>query len=443
MWAHRFIALAFAALFLVACGGKSVATVGGEAGSPSECDDALCGGECVNTMTDENNCGDCDVHCSDGARCVGGYCQGGDDCPPPLEMCNGECVDMSSSQDNCGGCGFYCGPDRYCAGGNCILSCPSGQCGNNCVDFGIDSTNCGFCGNVCGPGSHCSGGICVPACSGAICNGVCVDLLNDPSNCGGCGYLCIDPGFFCSQGFCQSTCPPDLVYCNGVCTDWRFDPQNCGGCGGLCPDGWSCENGECQSPCPTGTWCNGVCVDFSSDPRNCGGCGNNCGTSPCVNGICSAPSRCGNNVIDPGEEVDPPQSPLPNVPVNPRTCRYDFSQITQWYCNGTCGNWDASGSVPPGVGVQGCQQGDADAFCRLKLDNPAAVATSFGVTTAQQTGGVCCPPPTYPPGSLGCTNLGVLSSRGVNLSVSVHPSDLFSMHHQGNVIVGLTCAIPL
>jgi hypothetical protein len=121
------------------------------------------------------------------------------------------------------------------------------------------------------------------------------------------------------------------------------------------------------------------------------------------------------------------------VPVNPMTCRYDFSNISQWYCNGTCGNWG---------GIDDCDQADADVFCQLKMDNPRSRATQWGTARAAAAPGVCCPPPSSQPGSLGCTSLGVLSSRGVTLAVSVHPTNLLSTHQGGTVITNLVCTDP-
>jgi hypothetical protein len=105
----------------------------------------------------------------------------------------------------------------------------------------------------------------------------------------------------------------------------------------------------------------------------------------------------------------------------------DLSDIRQFYCAGTCGNW--------GDGLD-CQQADADVFCQLKTNNPASIATSFTVEVALPLPGVCCPPPTNPPGSYGCIDLGI-SVAGLN--VSVHPTDLLFSHGPGNVITNLVC----
>jgi hypothetical protein len=156
----------------------------------------------------------------------------------------------------------------------------------------------------------------------------------------------------------------------------------------------------------------------------------------CTGGMCvgGGNGTCGDRVTQSWEEADPPPGPLGVVPLNPRTCRYDFSAIEQWYCNGTCGNW--------GGGRPECDQLDADAFCKLKTDNARSIAIGWDTARAYAAPGVCCPPPSYAPGSLGCTSLGVLASRGVDLAVSVHPTNLFSTHQGGTVITNLRCTTP-
>jgi hypothetical protein len=142
---------------------------------------------------------------------------------------------------------------------------------------------------------------------------------------------------------------------------------------------------------------------------------------------------CGDGDLDPGEERDPPPGPSSSVPVDDLTCRYDFSAIRQLYCNGSCGNWDANPD---------CQQGDADAFCKIKMDNPGSTATSFTVGPALTAPGICCPPPTAPPGAFGCVPLGALSDRGVSIAISVHDTNVQSTHGPGNSIIDAVCTDP-
>lgn len=434
MWVSRLFTLLLFVVSAAACGGKSIQTTGGEAGAPSECGPGLvpCDETCSDLRTDESNCGACNVRCARDERCIDARCVAPSLCEPGTTQCGNECVDLRYSNRHCGACGVSCGGGSVCQNGICTSPCPSGQCGGVCVDFGSDPNNCGGCGFVCGPGNYCNAGTCFSMCNGTYCNGVCVDLNSDSFNCGGCDIRCPEPAFTCVGGTCQPFCPPELLYCSGTCVDWRFDPSNCGDCGAQCPDGAECVNGTCMGTCPTGTYCEGVCVDTSNDPNNCGGCNNRCMSGFCAGATC-ATGMCGDRVRQSSEEGDPPPGASMVVPLDPLTCRYDFSRINQWYCHGSCGNWG---------GGDDCGQEDADAFCKLKMDNPRSTAVSFAIGQARAEAGVCCPPPTYAPGALGCTDLGVLSSRGVSLNISVHPNNLFSTHQAGRVVTNLICTDP-
>jgi hypothetical protein len=178
--------------------------------------------------------------------------------------------------------------------------------------------------------------------------------------------------------------------------------------------------------------CGTECVDTTTSHEHCGGCFAPCADhQTCVNSGCTP--LCGNAVLEPGEDADPPSSPSSTVPVDAVTCRYDFSAITQLYCAGTCGNWG---------GAAGCQQEDANAFCQLKMDNPNSTATSFATNTSAPAPGICCPPPTLSPGSLGCVALGVLADRGVTLDISVIDTDLLASHGGGEVVTNVVCTDP-
>ncbi len=435
MWVSRFLTLVLFVACVTACGGKSVRTFGGEAGAGSECEggDVQCDGTCVDLVTDEFNCGDCGNRCARSERCTGGRCISTSDCEPGTARCGAECVDLSTSQNNCGSCGVACPRGYVCSNGACTSPCPGSQCGSVCVDFGSDPNNCGGCGNTCSSGTICSAGTCINPCSsGAFCNGACIDISSDRYNCGACNFACTGADVGCVGGLCQIVCSPEALNCNGACVDWRFDRANCGGCGIQCVDSAECENGMCVETCRTGTYCRGVCVDTSNDPMNCGGCDIPCMSGRCVGGMCVSAS-CGDGIRQPNEEGDPPPGSLMAVPLDPVTCRYDFSRINQWYCHGGCGNWG---------GADDCDIEDAHTFCKLKMDNPRSQAVSFEIGQAYAAPGVCCPPPTYAPGALGCTSLGVLSSRGVNINVSVHPTSLVSSHQAGRIVTNLVCTDP-
>jgi hypothetical protein len=64
-------------------------------------DGSCCGGQCLNTQTDEANCGACGVACLTGESC-----------------CGGKCVDLLRDRANCGSCGKRCRKGT-CLKGHC------------------------------------------------------------------------------------------------------------------------------------------------------------------------------------------------------------------------------------------------------------------------------------------------------------------------------------
>jgi hypothetical protein len=88
-----------------------------------------CSGQCVNPDTDEQYCGasgDC-LGGSSGTLCVAGeICASAVcilNCPSGLAECAGTCVDTTTDESNCGDCGIPCGSGEVCLGGNCELFC--------------------------------------------------------------------------------------------------------------------------------------------------------------------------------------------------------------------------------------------------------------------------------------------------------------------------------
>ena len=140
---------------------------------------------------------------------------------------------------------------------------------------------------------------------------------------------------------------------------------------------------------------------------------------------CSLPV-CGDGVLSGDEEIDPPISPLPGISVDPATCRFDFSAVTQLYCNGTC-TYDAS---------NGCQQADADIACQLITGNPASTATAYTATTAQPIGGFSCP-------GIG-TAVPEIVPRAAAMVVTpwYQPTDILGNHGAGDIILDPVCTDP-
>jgi hypothetical protein len=186
---------------------------------------ACCGGTCVDTTSDPQNCYGC------GIACAAGYCQTGWGCVPG-----------SIPQ----GCLQSCGPGTMCAGGACVnqtclasgvifyqptlasseyclaqdgdagLCCPSGACAH----FDSDPLNCGGCGVICAPGQSCQNGLC-----------------NGDAQCGA-GH---------AGAYCRLDAGLSFLCCPGLgCTDTSFDSQNCGSCNVACPASETCDAGVCN-----------------------------------------------------------------------------------------------------------------------------------------------------------------------------------------------------
>jgi cysteine-rich repeat protein len=251
---------------------------------------------------------------------------------------------------------------------------------------------------------------------------------------------CADPSCAGAPA-CMSTQP--------VCGDGHADPSE------QCDDGNPINGDDCDTNCTTPRCGNGAvapgedcddgnAINGDACDTNCTtpGCGNGAvdpdedcddgGATALCNGDCTQ-SRCGDGKLNlaAGEEVDPPASPSTVVQVNPQTCRYDFSAITQLSCAGRCGSWG---------GGNGCQKEDADAFCKLKTGDPNSTASAHTTGVAFAAAGICCP--SADPQELDCVVLGTFAGRNVLQTVSVHDTNLELTHGPGAVITSATCTVP-
>ena len=143
-----------------------------------------------------------------------------------------------------------------------------------------------------------------------------------------------------------------------------------------------------------------------------------CGLNP--------PAVCGNETLEDGEEFDPAPGLFQAAPVNPDTCRFDFSQVTQLYCGGSC-SYD---------GPLGCDQSDADTLCKLKTGNPRSVATSFQITGALDEPGFAC-------AGYG-EQVRRMSGRGVDVPVYFSDTSISASHGSGGAttVTNVTCSNP-
>ncbi len=309
-------------------------------------------------------------------------------------------------------CDAGCKAGEVCDKGVCSSSCAAteNKCGNDCIDLLADDKNCGACAQACPQGLSCVAGKCTLKCTapetpcdtaddaGVDAGLACVNPQTDDNNCGSCGTVC-DAAIDHGQPGCVA-----------------------GACGvGSCDQGWDDCNKQATDGCE---------ADLTSDESNCGTCGTVCPsqTPVCVQGKCAA-TLCGNGVIDNGERCDgtlgvPAGNQITCRPGgSTNECKFDFSKVPQLYCNGSC-TW---------AGGSGCDQADADLYCKLLTGNSASTAASFTTATAQATGGFPCWG-----GSYG-TNLGTMPEYGVNIAVYYQSTSILANHGAGTIINSVTC----
>lgn len=180
-----------------------------------------CGNACVDTKTEVANCGKCGNVCGlDAGAILGGGTWGCSNgtcsivCPMGKTECNGACVDTKSDNDNCGMCNTACtAMTEQCSEGLC---CKLGEtaCSAKCTDTQTDPLNCGKCANACGVNTpYCAAGTCTAAikCSVAATN-----------YCTGKGWKVVP----WSTSFPNQ--PGGSIFCT---SDGRSAANDCDGCG--------------------------------------------------------------------------------------------------------------------------------------------------------------------------------------------------------------------
>jgi Cys-rich repeat protein len=289
------------------------------------------------------NASACVPGCKDDSRCAGVVGDGG---AGAMKCCGGQCVDTAGDAQNCGACGAACAighATAKCSGGQCaLIKCSAGwgDCNMNPADgceanLHVDVKNCTACGMACAfahATAACADGCYLAACNfgfddcdGKGDNGCETSTLSDVKNCGGCGMACgalANAVVGCNNAVCAITsCKQGFLDCdnnpkNGCETAAANDRNNCGMCGVACGQGQVCINGGCTcancaitnattkcvnnmcvfDKCVAGFGdCNnnlndGCEIQFSNDKNNCGACGNVCpnNLANCVQGVCSA-----------------------------------------------------------------------------------------------------------------------------------------------------------
>jgi hypothetical protein len=222
-----------------------------------------------------------------------------EECASGLTRCGLACVDTATDEANCGACGQACG-EGTCSGGTCTCDAAATECPGEwprCVDALNDPANCGTCGYACPLANDvCALGECqCPATLPSECPvatpTACVNLDTDEANCGACGVDC-RPGEACGAGNCA--CLPGFTDCTTACYDLDADEAHCGACTTACPVGATCETGSCTCPAGTPDVCGtdpGACVDLDGDEQHCGTCTKVCAAgATCSSGSCTCPA---------------------------------------------------------------------------------------------------------------------------------------------------------
>jgi sugar lactone lactonase YvrE len=92
---------------------------------------SLCSLGCVDTKSNNLNCGQCDNACSTGFSCMDASCE----CSEGTTLCNQQCANLVSDQANCGACGHNC-EGSSCVAGLCqptVVAAPNAVIGGIAV----------------------------------------------------------------------------------------------------------------------------------------------------------------------------------------------------------------------------------------------------------------------------------------------------------------------
>jgi len=195
-------------------------------------------------------------------------------CPEGTKNCGGICIDTKRNHENCGDCGKTCQPLEACENGRCVLECSPGKtiCSGSCVDLHSDINNCGECGKTCHAGRNATAN-----CKNGSCEYICNPGWSDLDGDGNCDNTCIpaSPTELCNgkDDNCDGKCDESFTCCAGQtesCTtscnsrgsrtcsnscSWSScqpPPEECNGsddnCDGRCDEGFECCMGT-DEPC--------------------------------------------------------------------------------------------------------------------------------------------------------------------------------------------------
>ncbi len=148
---------------IAACGSSGGNGAGGDGGGLA--DGSLTGASSGAGLGSGDGAGGTSSGAASGGGTSGGGGADGGGCPPYQSLCGGSCIPTSIDPNNCGGCGVQCTGTTACSAGTCASHCQTGltACSHSCVDTSSDNANCGGCGHACPSGQGCVAGGCVNA----------------------------------------------------------------------------------------------------------------------------------------------------------------------------------------------------------------------------------------------------------------------------------------
>jgi len=268
---------------------------------------------------------------------------------------------------------------------------------------------------------------------------------------GFCGDGMVDPGEECDDGDldevdeCTTKCRPpgcgdDILQPGELCDDGNLDdgdectshcePAVCGDSiiqDGVeeCDDGNAIATDACRPDCNLAIcgdavlWAGKETCDDGFNDNDYNGCAVDCKSK--------ADEYCGDNKVQKLYEHCDGATGISGVSCT-NACRFDFKTVSQMSCNGKC-SW---------AGPDGCDQADADVFCKLRTGNSTSKATSFKLGLPTDLGGFACfDPGVFFPNDLR-VNLGPLPDFGVLKDVQYQPTKIKSTH--GSMINVITAA---
>ncbi len=111
--------------------GSDASDAGEDAGPTCATGYTFCGGRCIFTAADPDNCGACERACDVGEACVASGCTSS--CPSPLTLCGDRCVDLRSDNAHCGACDDPCEMGTGCSDERCVDTVPLDPGPTDCV----------------------------------------------------------------------------------------------------------------------------------------------------------------------------------------------------------------------------------------------------------------------------------------------------------------------